>query len=246
MALGMTVDQLISDAYNMIAVTNNQTALTGQQYNDGLNALNYEIDSLNASGMNTPYFTDVQFNLTPGQAIYTVGQLNTCDVQVNRPISIDYITYIFNQVQYPVHVDSRKEWLQTFRQVQNLQPAPPQECFVQPQRDQTVITFYFPPDQDYECHIYSKQVLDRFTAHSTALNIPPYYYKLFKYILAAELSRSYPGKAVWTDAMQKELTTLKANQKMNNQVNLDIKASCAMLGESPSSGNYLSPIFSGY
>lgn len=244
--LSITVDQLINDAYFLCGLLNENTALTGQQYTQAFNILNLETETLSASGMNIPYFTTVSFNMTPGQAVYTFGNLVSSDVQTNRFVSIDYIDYVFNQIQYPVHVDSTKEWKATFRQVENLQPSPPQECFVDQTRDETVVTFYYPPDQNYLCYVRGKQVFDQFTDHDAILNLPPYYYKWFKYRLAKELALQYPGVGVWTDMHERELTVLIKNQTMNNQVNLDIKPSAYMLNNSPGSGNYLSPIFSGY
>lgn len=245
-AVSISIMQLVRDAYFLTSIINEQNPLSAAQFTSGVSILNYEINSRNSTGMKIPYFTEYTFNLTPGKADYSFGQLSTSDEITNRFVSIDYIDYICNGVQYYVRVDSTKEWKQTFRQVTNLQPAPPQECFVNQNRDETVISFYFPPDQAYVCTVRGKQVLDQFTSTGEVLNVPPYFYKLFLYVLGAELSRRYPGVAVWTDAHQKELMKLLSDQDMNNQVNLDIKSGVAMLGASPSSGNYLSPIFTGF
>lgn len=241
----ISVMQLIRDAYFTIGMLNPQTPLTSFQEKQGLNLLNCEIQSMNGSGMNIPYFSEYTFNMVGGKQQYTFGRLNTCDEQTNRFVSIDYIDYILNTVQYWVKVDSTKEWKTPYRQVANLNPSPPNECFVDQQRDQTVINFYYPPDQAYSCTIRGKQVLDEFTPNTQALNVPPYFYKLFKYILAAELSRTYPGPSVWTDAHQKQLDKLLMDVRAQNTVNVDIEPNMAMLGRT-SYGNYLSPIFVGY
>lgn len=237
-----TVNELIRQAYATVNLIEVNADLSAAEQSEGLFYLNEEVSKLNGNGVTIPYFSEVEFDLITNQADYSIGPSGS-DVVANRFAEVETVSIVISGISIPLYIDSRFEAFETSRIVDPISPGIPSEVWVTWNNTQTILHFYLPPNDAYECTVRGKQELSEFAANTNITTIPGYMRKYFRYAVAKELSMAYPS-AVWTPQLDSEFNELKQLLKANNQVDVAIRPSCAFLGNG-NRGYYLTPIYAG-
>lgn len=240
--MAFTVNGLVREAYKAINLIEVNQVLSDAEQNEGIFYLNEEISKLNGNGVTIPYFSELGFTTTVNKAAYSIGPTGS-DVVANRFAEVESVAITIADVQMPLHIDSRFEFVETSRLINSVQPGIPTEVWVTFNNTQTIINFYLPPNDAYPITVRGKQELNFFTANTNITTIPGYLCKYFRYALAKELAMAYPS-SVWTPTLDQEFRELKELLKANNEIDVAIRTTSAFTNGG-SSGYYLTPMYSG-
>lgn len=198
--------------------------------NQGLEILNELIGKFTADGIYIPFLTMLKFNLVPGQAIYSVGDLNTSNIHSDRIVDLSFANYKVDTVAYSLAIISKAEYYNITR-LDTLQ-ARPVSVFLNRQPYESFLQFYPIPDQAYPVEIQAKIMLDRLDAHEDLSSLPPYYYGFLKAALTRRWKLVYPSSN-WPPEAEAEYQEYYENLKNANETDLTIRPSTLMVGPRP-------------
>lgn len=200
----------------------------------GLELLNELLAKFDADSIYVPFLTTVDFDMIPGQASYTLGNLLPADVVTNRVVDLSFANYTVpsdNQgIIYPLKIINKAEYYGVTRLTPlNTRPG---FIFLNKQDVESIITFYPAPDQPYPCQLQVKSMLNKLIANQTLGELPPFYYGFLKYCLARKF-RSYYPSGNWTDTAEEEYQDYFNIIKNANETDLTIRPSAILSRPEP-------------
>jgi hypothetical protein len=196
----------------------------------GLELVNELLDKFSSDSIYIPYLTTLSFNMTAGQATYTVSDIVSADVNADRIIDLTFANYTVQTIVYPIRIINKATYSGVVR-LTNLNSRPG-FVFLNKQNDESFLTFYPAPDQPYPCEVQVKSMIDKLDEHEDLSELPPYYYGFLKYALARKFLAYYPS-GNWPQQNEDEYQDYYNNLKNANETDLTIRPSVIMDAPQP-------------
>lgn len=212
-----TVNDIINNALYLIAAISPDRIPPASMVSRGLYLLNDMLDSFSSLGVYIPYIKTLDFTMVPNQGTYSISNIVPADIVANRIVELDFVTVTVQEVSYPVNVVDRAVILNQVRFAQG--QTRPGAVYMDKQDLQTNLTFYPKPDQQYQCQIRAKFMLDRLSLFQVITEVPPHYYKFLRYALARELRSYYPSSS-WDEIKENEYQMMLKNVKAAPEINI--------------------------
>lgn len=217
-----SVNDIINNALYLIAAISPDRIPPDSMVSRGLYLLNDMLDSFSSLGVYIPFIKTIDVQLVPNQGTYSISNVVPADFNFNRIVELDFVTVTIQQISYPVNIVDRAVILNQVRFSQG--QTRPGAVFMDNLDLQTNLTFYPKPDQQYQCQIRAKFMLDRLSMFQVITEVPPKYYKFLRYALGRELRSYYPSSS-WDEIKENEyqmmLKQIKASPEINVLINPD-------------------------
>lgn len=223
----MTITTLTNDivlkALYMLGEFSPQQPAPGYAIDEGISLLNDLLKTYMSEGSLIPYWTDIEFPLVAGQAIYTVKSDGTGDVQANKIQSLGYVNLVdfgfTNPTSYPIEIIGFNKLLDV--EYSTNSQARPTKIVLQNKNEYSILQFYYVPDKSYTCKIKAKTQLDDLQYQDVINELPVEYQRFLRYALARELVAFYQT-ASWTATLEKEYTKMYSKLKNSSDRNLTV------------------------
>jgi hypothetical protein len=212
-----TTNDIINNAFYLIGEITPDVIPPASMIARGLFLLNDLLDSFSGEGIFIPNIKEINVNLTPGQAKYTVSNIVPADFVFNRIVELDFVLLTVQTISYPVQIVDRAVVLNNVR-YPSLQ-AMPSKVYLDRLDLQTDLTFYPTPNLAYATTIKGKFMLDRLSLFQVINEVPPYFYRFLRYALAREL-RSYYPSSTWADTQENEYQKMYQMIKGSSEINI--------------------------
>lgn len=209
-----TAQKIINGALRLLQVSSTDVALTADEANDALEALNQMIDGWSNESLMLYHVTREQFTLTAGLNPHTIG-INGV-LQTDAPLNIEAATVTVNGTDYPIiPIDYDDYAVIKLKTLQNVYP----EYFYYDKDGITAsgggwgggsyssgvwgeqayqvnnLYLYPVPSTASTLTLYSRKALLQFDSLTTDINFPKGYERALKYALAVELAPEYQVSA---------------------------------------------------
>lgn len=196
----------------------------------GLELINELIDKFSSDSIYIPYLTTVDFTMTAGQAVYSVSDMVTADISADRIVDLSFANYTVDTIVYPIRIINKATYSGVVR-LNNLN-ARPGFVFLNKQDNESYLTFYPAPDQNYPCSIQVKSMIDKLEEHEDLSELPPFYYGFLKYALARKFLAYYPS-GNWPQTNEDEYQDYYNTLKNANETDLTIRPSVILDAPQP-------------
>jgi hypothetical protein len=216
-----TTNDIIVQSMRLIGELTPNEIPSADQLNEGLYCLNDLLDSLSQAGIYIPFVRELSFNLVPNQSDYTVSNaIANPDVEFDRIIEVDLCNIIYLTTSYPLRVISLPERYLSMTQT-NL-TVRPQTVTLMRSNLYSTLRFYPIPDQQYEAQIRGKFMLDHLGLFTNLDEVPPYYFRFFRFALARELLNIYPS-GNWTSQAEDTYKSMYQTLLPANDIDVAIR-----------------------
>lgn len=206
---------LITDALIELGVVAVGEAVSAEDANLGLSALNSMIDGWNTQNLTIYSSYDATFTLVPGQATYTVGPSGNWNGA--RPVSLisQYVRY--NGIDYPVQqVDQETYNLIAIKTQPGILPEVVNFNTGYPL---ATMTLWPVPNTALSFTFSSNALLAQPATLQTVLSLPPGYYRAMRLNLAVELAGRY-GRQLSPVTLRMASTALGDVRRLNKRTPL--------------------------
>lgn len=181
-----TALDIITGAAKLIGVVFKSEALTPDEANDGLVALNDMLDSWSNDNLTTYAYTLENFTLT-GAASYTIGTGGTLNTA--RPINIATAVLRVGNVDYPLEIITQQEYI-TEIPIKSIGSTIPQYLTYDNGYPLGTIKIY-PVAAGGVLYLLSNKPLSNLAALTTSVDLPPGWKKALKFNLAIDLAGEF-------------------------------------------------------
>lgn len=196
----------------------------------GLELINELIDKFTADSIFIPFLTTLSFTMTIGQAVYSVSDIVTAEVNADRIVDLSFANYTVQTIIYPIKIINKATYSNVVR-LDNLD-ARPGFVLLNKQATESQLIFYPAPDQPYPCTVQVKSMIDKLDEHESLVELPPYYYGFLKYALARKFLSYYPS-GNWPQSAEEEYQEYYNNLKNSNETDLTIRPSVILDAPQP-------------
>jgi hypothetical protein len=183
----ITALNLITDAAKLLGVVFKNEALSSDEANDGLVALNDMLDEWSNDDLMTYALTLENFSLT-GASSYTIGSGGTFNT--TRPINIATAVVRSGGIDYPLQIISDEQY-QTDVALKSITTPIPQYLCYDNGYPLGTIKMYSIPSSGGTLYLQSNKPLTNIAALTTSIDLPPGWKKAIKNNLAIELAAQY-------------------------------------------------------
>jgi hypothetical protein len=198
----------------------------------GLELINELINKFSADSIYIPFLTPLNFTMVAGQAIYSVGNAPTDDIQADRIVDLSFANYLVQTIEYPIKIINKATYYGVVRLSEPTLQARPGFVFLDKQATESFVTFYPAPDQPYPCRLKAKVMVDRLDEHELMTELPPFYYGFMKYALARKFLSYYPS-GNWPQTAEDEYQDYFSTLKNANETDLTIRPSVILDAPQP-------------
>jgi hypothetical protein len=219
---------------------------TADDLNESLEMLNLLVDQWAAERLMIFTVSRTTCNLIPSQQTYTVGTGG--DFNVPRPVYVDHVTYINNNMTIPIELRLTSLTDDAWAAVPiKDQTVPLPDCYYyNPTFDGagwgTLKLWKIPTLANLVGVLYAPQQISEFTGLDDVISLPPGYRRMIVKNLACDLADHFgrqPSKGLIDDAYESKLAVKVANGRL-----LDMAVESAALGQTQRRQFYYS-IYSG-
>lgn len=206
-----TAGRLVTSALKKARVLGIDQTPTAVQMQDGLESLNWLLDSLWIERLAVPYELNENFSWVSGQASRTIGVGG--NFVTTRPVKI-VSAFVRDSSGYdhPVRVaKSRDEYDAVCSKSQT---GRPDLIYYEPGVVTGTIYAYPVPDQTYTIYLNSHKRIESFAAHTEAADLLPGYERMIVHNLAVELSANY-GKEILPSVQAIAISSKRALKNFN-------------------------------
>lgn len=152
------------------------------------------------------------FNLTVGQASYTIGPAG--DFSTVRPISVDNAYIRWQGLDYPVGIVTTEQYDNI--PLKTIQTQMPCVMLLDPGFPLSTIKLWpTPADNTAQLFLESRKPFTEFTAYNQQVNMPPGYERALRYNLAMELIPEYGPVPSSAQLARMAATSKKAIKRVN-------------------------------
>jgi hypothetical protein len=183
--MAYTTEQLITDAFYAAEIVSREfETVSGSQISDGLRWLNEVLGAKVIEPYLIPYESQSTFSAVIGQEDYTISDL----------ISIDTLTFLKDDVRFPVNYIPRNQYRGNYR-VETITTLP-YEYFYERQLGGAKISLYFLPDEAYTFTITGVFRLANVSlGDDLESTLDTFYITYLKYALANKICTEYAQNA---------------------------------------------------
>lgn len=200
-----TTNQLVRDAYKLIAAIDINDTLQDAELRQGIEMLN-EILSVDENDAAVPYFKTISFQAVSNQALYEFSNEMGADVATNPITLVRNIQYLLDsQTRVPIEPRNQDQFKNTMKY--QLSVGQPQEYYFYREQNQSFIEFWPKPNSNWTVEVSAKIMFDIQVINGSLSSIPSSFYRYLKYSLAKELATSY-NDAIWTERHESTYTSL--------------------------------------
>jgi hypothetical protein len=201
----------------------------------GLDLLNELIDKFASDSIYVPFETTIDHTFTVGQQTYSISDMVSADIDANRIVDLTFATYTVQPgasqpIVYPLKIINKATYYGVVR-LNNLQ-ARPGFIFLNKQADESFITVYPAPDQEYPFSLKVKCMIDELDNQSDLSSLPPFYYGFLKYALARKFLAYYPSSN-WPQQNEDEYQDYYNILKNVNETDMTIRPSVILDAPQP-------------
>jgi hypothetical protein len=223
----VTSNEIIVNAFNLIAVYSPDDVIESRDLNVGLIELNNILSSFSSDGQLIPFRQTVTFNLVSGQNSYIFSDTIPADVDMPPIIELNECNITFNDVILPCNVVPYSNIVNTSR-VENLS-AIPGTVYLQKGTDFSQLYFYPAPSAliSLMATIYAKFSLSSTRLFEEMLGVPPYYTRFLKYELARALCAIYPS-SYWSEAADRVYQDIIKKIRSSSDIDVCIQGDCLL------------------
>lgn len=222
-----TTNQLVRDAYALIAVIDENDTLSANQLMAGISIVNQILSADEQAGTQCPYFKTISFNFIPNQTRYEFSLEPSADI-VTSPLSLvaDAQLLLEASTRVPIEPRNHDQFKNTMKFEQSI--GQPQQYLFTRQINKSFIEFWPAPNSNWKCEVYAKQMFSFIEPNSDLPSIPSYYYRYLTYSLAKTLAGKY-NDAMWTPINESILNEMKTLVKSTSDSDYSLQVSPALL-----------------
>lgn len=171
----------------LLKVLDESQALSAAMLADGITTLNELLDSWSQDGLHVPTARREVFNLTGGQASYTMGIGG--DFETARPVEIVEAAVLIEGSEYPLEILRNVEkWSEVSTKSFAGQPC---KLFAEGAYPLETLKLYPVPSQAYQLVLYSNVPHQQYASGLADLVVPGGYSRALRYNLAIDLGTEY-------------------------------------------------------
>jgi len=201
---------------------------------DGLNVLNSMLDSWATDGFHVYQIVQNGYSWASGNQSRTIGSGGNFDT--TRPTKIDSAFFRdSNNYDYPVAITNDRRTYDAIADKAD-QSSYPQALFYDPAYPLGVLYAYPVPSQTLTLYLKSWQILQSFSALTTALDLPPGYQWLIEHSLAVQLQSVF-ALPVPAQVEAEANKALRRMQRLNHRTTFSSTDAACALGHAPTSRN---------
>ncbi len=229
-----TVNEFITDAYQIISANTPTAPLQGNDLQKGIQLLNELIQSYGSDSLALTIAKKVQLTVQIGQLFVTfadagfvvpsawIGDPNygatLPSYNQGRLTNLERAWLNLDGVDYPLIDEDRGVFFGSYKFFPQL--GLPRFAIITNDLDSTTMQIYPGPSQQYNLFIYGKFTLPIITSGSTLSTLPLYYKRYLKTALARELAVYKGRSAAWTEALEGRYLELR--KQMENVSTMDL------------------------
>jgi len=222
-----TAGQLITGALRLSGVVGKTETPDADDFAEGLQGFNDLLEILSTENMAVYGSALETFPTVAGQSVYTIGPAGNWNT--TRPVNLNWPYCTFNGVDFPIEMINQGEYNDIALKTQQ-QPIVEKLLFI---NDFPLgrITLWPVPSGIISIFLNTDRVLTNVTDTTTAVNAPPGYALMYRYMLAVLLCGSYgvpcPGE------ISSIAASARANVKRANRVQRVAQYDPALVGSDP-------------
>lgn len=210
--MATTALDIINGALRLLQVKSSDAALTAEEANDALDALNTMIDGWSTDSLMVYHATKESFILTPGKSVYTIGTGG--NFNTTRPVDILQATLTVNGSDYGVTPVAYDDYAAI--RLKTLSTTFVEQLYYDETYPLGNIYLYPVPNTASTLTLYSRKQLNQFDSLTTAFEFPNGYKRAMKYALALELAPEYQRDA-GDDVRRTAVSAVAAIKRMNRR-----------------------------
>lgn len=180
-----TANAIITRSLRLLGVVGRGRSPTGDQINDGLEALNDMVASWSSETIVIPSRIEDVYTIADSKRSFTFGKGG--DIDTDWAMKLSHAFYRQNSVDYPLHISNERR--QDSLPVKNVAGIPDWISYT-PSYPLGTIEFDYIPYVGDEVHIISEKPLTAFTLGAD-ISLPSDFDRALKYNLAIELAAEY-------------------------------------------------------
>lgn len=217
-----TTNDLIINAFYTIGELGVGERPDAYMLESGLYLLNELLDQFSSNSVYIPYLSTVDFTFQVGKGTYSISNIETADINVDRPVDISFANYSVSTISYPLNILNKAQYYNNTRLTNLI--ARPSCVFLDKQIQESFLIFYPLPDQPYPCKVQLKCMIDKLEPFDVLDEVPPYYQRFLRLALARNLISYYPS-ANFSPQDEDEYQRIFADLKSGNEIDLTIRSS---------------------
>ena len=204
----VTRDQIINGALRIVrAYTIGESAAEPEQKEHANEALNLLLKNLSVEGMMLWTQTEGELYLAKGQSSYAVGPSSTSDLQIPRPTKILSARINDGTNDIPVHVLGRNEYFDLTSK--DSEGRPTQVYYDRQLTDGVMYLWPTPASGSDTLKFTYERVVEDFDAAGHSPDFPPEWYRVLKWLLAAEIAIEYGVKVERLSYIEQKAAMIK-------------------------------------
>ncbi len=202
----------------------------------GLDLINELLDKFSSDSIYIPFLTTLNFPFVVGQDTYSISDIIVgTDIVADRVVDLTFANYTVptsgaTQLVYPLRIINKATYWGVVRQTNLL--ARPGFIFLNQQAQESFVTVYPVPDQNYLCTIQVKSMINELGPQDSLGELPPNYYGFLKYALARKFLAYYPS-GNWPQQNEQEYDDYYETLKNTNETDLTIRPSVVLTAPEP-------------
>lgn len=217
MAITRIATDIIVFGYRLVGLLSPNTELEGWKVTEGLRLLNFLLDDLSSASTNLPIFDILEFDLTAGKYVYTVGKdgqdidsrpitlvQNACIIESNRIYQMKIANYDMFYTD-GVNFSSRSR---------------PYYILLEKRVDESQLSFFPVPERTYSVKLRLKKHFDLIEEQTVLNELPVYAHRYLMYALGRILASM--NNRTWDNKSEQEYTRLFNQIRANANVDLSV------------------------
>lgn len=200
-------NELVTDAYKLIAVIDENDTLDEVQMRTGVKYINQILSVDEQAGLNVPYFKILQFNFIPNQAKYKFSLDEDADYVTPPIVLVENMQLLLeSKTRIPIQPRNRDQFLNSMK----YQPSvgQPQEYLFTRDINESYIEFWPTPNVTWPCQVSCKVMFREVQENTDLTQVPTYFIEYLQYALAFKLGLRY-ADAMWSARHDARLAELK-------------------------------------
>jgi hypothetical protein len=230
----ITLEELVNDAFFLTSQWDITRLPDSADVSRGINILNNYIIPATPNA-DIAFRSKFSFNLTPGKESYTFGvesapgidfvserihRISFAFLTLNPPNATTIVLNVLDPSGYEYYMSAR---------VIN-QRGMPLNVLLENTQGVSTVTFYLPPDQNYEATLVYTKDLSQFGRQEPISNVPAYQLQFFRYELAYQLCQAY--NLTWDSSHENSRQLAITNMQQQNFRDLTVRTSDVRRGHS--------------